>query len=91
MKKFLTIVGLLTVFATPAFAQAVDDYNIGTGNVTPFAYQSTTQNTQSIDRAKGTNAFAMSPRANGTLDPYSPALNGGGSEGYNWSLTHDLN
>ena len=32
MRKFLTIVGLLTVVATPAFAQSYD-HDFGTGNV----------------------------------------------------------
>ena len=32
MKKFLTVVGLLTVVATPAFAQSYS-HDFGTGNV----------------------------------------------------------
>jgi hypothetical protein len=35
MKKFLTTVAVLTVFATPAFAQSFDPDN-GTGNVLSF-------------------------------------------------------
>jgi hypothetical protein len=40
MKKFLTIVGLMTIVATPAFAQPFDSDN-GTGNVLAFSYKST--------------------------------------------------
>lgn len=39
MKKFLTIVGLLTVIATPALAQA-NSNSYGTGNTQPFAFDS---------------------------------------------------
>ena len=89
MKKFLTIVALLTVVATPAFAQDYISSN-GTGNVLPFAYKSTTQNTRSVARANGNNAFAMAPGESTKLDAYSPANTGGGSEGYNWSVAHDF-
>jgi hypothetical protein len=37
MREFLTIVGLLTVIATPALAQGVSS-GYGTGNSLPFAY-----------------------------------------------------
>jgi hypothetical protein len=37
MKKFLTTLAMLTVFATPVFAQSFDPDN-GTGNLLPFAY-----------------------------------------------------
>jgi hypothetical protein len=37
MKKFLTIVGLVTAMATPAFAQALSP-GYGTGNPTPFSF-----------------------------------------------------
>jgi len=88
MKKYLTIVALLTVIATPAFAQSfIPSY--GTGNALPFAYGSTAQAAQSVARENGNDAFAMAPGGNGTLDPYSPTVNGGGSEGYNWSVAHD--
>jgi hypothetical protein len=53
MKKFLTVVGLLTVIATPALAQSFDP-DMGTGNNLPFAYA--TQSTQS-----GHSAFAQAP------------------------------
>ena len=88
MKKFLAIVGLLTVIATPAFAQTfVPSY--GTGNVLPFAYPFTAHEVQSIARENGEQAYAMAHGEKTTNDPYSPANTGGGSEGYNWDLEHN--
>lgn len=87
MKKFLTIMGLLTVVATPAFAQSFDSDN-GTGNVINVPALE-----QQAGSADATSAFAQAPRkhiARTTgVDPYSPAINGGGSEGYNWMLEND--
>ncbi len=40
MKKFLTTFAVLTVIATPAFAQSFDP-EAGTGNVLPFSHKST--------------------------------------------------
>jgi hypothetical protein len=37
MKNFLIVAGLLSVIATPAFAQSFDP-DMGTGNNVPFAY-----------------------------------------------------
>jgi len=91
MKKFLTIVGLLTVVATPAFAQSYS-HDFGTGNVidTPALEQQ-------AGRADATSAFAQAPevstrhkaRVQSQVDSYSPANTGGGSEGYNWSVEKD--
>jgi hypothetical protein len=89
MKKYLTIAALLTVIATPAFAQEFNP-GWGTGNVLPFAYKTTTQNPRSAANASGARAFAMAPAANVRTDRYSPAINGGGSEGYNWTNAHDF-
>jgi hypothetical protein len=108
MKKFLTILGLLTVIATPAFAQNFTG-TWGTGNVLPSYYDANGHLVQGIApqaaaRANGADAFAMAPGGTtnaddafamapgGTTnaDPYSPANNGGGSEGYNWSVAHDF-
>jgi opacity protein-like surface antigen len=87
MKKFLTIVGLLTVVATPAFAQSYDS-DVGTGNVINVPALE-----QQGGRADATSAFAQAPRKHAAritgVDPFSPAINGGGSEGYNWSLMND--
>ena len=88
MKKFLTIVGLLTVVATPALAQSFTP-SFGTGNELPFSYQSTAKGTQSIAHATGDNAFAQAAGEKTNLDSDSPANTGGGSEGYNWNLDHN--
>jgi opacity protein-like surface antigen len=92
MKKFLTIVGLLAVIATPAFAQSYS-HDFGTGNITNEPALE-----QQAGRADAANsAFAQAPQENvnrkssvdTTVDPYSAAVNGGGNDGYNWSLLHD--
>jgi hypothetical protein len=88
MKKILATMALLTVIATPTFAQSFNAQE-GTGNELPFSYKSTAHDTQSIARANGENAFAAAPGEKTTNDPYSPANTGGGSDGYNWSVAHD--
>jgi opacity protein-like surface antigen len=93
MKKFITIVGLLTVLATPAFAQSYAN-DFGTGNVInePALEQSTSANATAATAA--TAAYAMAPqhqtdRNSAIENRYSPAENGGGSLGYNWDLEND--
>ena len=91
MKKVLTILGLLTVISTPAFAQSYS-HDFGTGNVidTPALEQQ-------AGRADANSAFAQAPevstrhkaRVQSHVDSYSPANTGGGSEGYNWSVEKD--
>ena len=87
MKKFLTTLAVLTVFATPAFAQSFDPDN-GTGNVLSFAHTPT----RSPQRQNCSAA-----RAGYTLSPWfrDPArlsirkvqqATGGGSLGYNEML-----
>ena len=88
MKKFLAVMGLLTVIATPAFAQSFDP-DEGSGNALPFAYTSHVQG-RVIARSNGEQAYAMAPQKDISQDPYSPANTGGGSEGYNWNLAHNL-
>jgi|RhiMethySRZTD1v2_1073278.scaffolds.fasta_scaffold1018478_2 opacity protein-like surface antigen len=95
MKKFLTIVGLLTVVATPAFAQSYD-HDFGTGNV---INQPALE--QQVGRADASSAYAQAPAKQTarktaehtarqtSFDPYSPAVTGGGNEGYNWDLEND--
>jgi hypothetical protein len=84
MKKFLTIVGLLTVVATPAFAQSYS-HDFGTGNVidTPALEHQ-------AGRADAMSAFAQAPaeqtRSNAVVDSDSPTSTGGGSIGYNEEL-----
>ena len=85
MKKFLTIVGLLTVIATPAFAQSYS-HDFGTGNAieTPALEQ------QQAGRTHAMSAFAQAPvestRSNAVVDSDSAASTGGGSIGYNEEL-----
>jgi hypothetical protein len=55
MKKFLTVMTLLTVIATPAFAQSFNPKD-GTGNVLPFAYAP-------HNADNGHAAFAQAPEA----------------------------
>jgi opacity protein-like surface antigen len=85
MKKFLIVAGLLTVIATPAFAQSfVPEY--GTANELPFTYASN-GNTQMTAHTKAELANASADEIV-NRDPDSPANTGGGSEGYNWDLSH---
>ena len=87
MKKFLTIAGLLTLVATPAFAQSFDP-DSGTGNVRAFSYESTAlRNDKTAARQHGLNSFAMRPNfrssrvpqfdyRHGTSEyPYGPGYN----------------
>jgi hypothetical protein len=86
MKKFLITFAVLTVIATPAFAQSFDPDN-GTGNVLPLKYEPTaSQNGRIAVRQSGLNAYAMVPRAHSALNPNDPAATGGGSLGYNEML-----
>lgn len=87
MKKFLTIVGLMTIVATPAFAQSFDSDN-GTTNMLAFSYESTAaQNHKTAARQSGLNSFALVPERgpsrvpqfdyrHGTSEyPYGPGYN----------------
>jgi precorrin-6B methylase 2 len=79
MKKLIAIVAITaSVMATPAFAP-------GTGNVLSFSSQSTAQQHNKIaGRQSGLDAFAMVRGASSAAtDSNSPAVTGGGSEGYN--------
>ena len=59
MKKFLTTLAVLTVIATPAFAQSFCACN-GTGNVLPFEHKPPAlQNNKIAVRQSGLHAFAM--------------------------------
>ena len=86
MKKFLTSLAVLTVFATPAFAQSFCTCD-GTGNVLTLTHNPITlpQNAKIAVGRNGLNAFAMVPGPNST-DSNSPGATGGGSLGYNEML-----
>ena len=85
MKKLIAIVAITaSVMATPAFAQSFDP-DAGTGNVLSFSSESTAQQNNKIaGRQSGLDAFAMVPgTSSAATDSNSPAVTGGGSEGYN--------
>jgi opacity protein-like surface antigen len=86
MKTCLAALAVLTVVATPAFAQSFDA-EAGTGNVTTFRSQSPVPRNDTFSvRQNGLHARAMVPRAHETFSPNSPASTGGGSLGYNEML-----
>jgi opacity protein-like surface antigen len=89
MKKFLAIVGLLSVIAAaPASAQSYT-HDFGTGNVIDVPALE-----QGNGGSNGMSAFAQAPAPERTvgrntrIDSDSPAATGGGSEGYNWKVNH---
>ena len=89
MKKFLTTLAVLTVFATPAFAQSFCTCD-GTGNVlkftnNPITYQNQAPAISAIGQS-GLNAFAMVPGPGAAFNSNSPTATGGGSLGYNEML-----
>jgi len=86
MKTFLTTLAVLTVFATPTFAQSFCTCD-GTGNVLVLEHNPITLPTQNIAAGQsGLNAFAMVPGPGAAFNPNSPAATGGGSPGYNEML-----
>jgi hypothetical protein len=86
MKKFLSTLAALSVFATPAFAQSFCTCD-GTGNVLTFTHNPITLPSQSIAADKsGLHAFAMVPAPGAASNSDSPAATGGGSLGYNEML-----
>ena len=86
MKKFLTTLAVLTVFATPTFAQSFDP-DTGTGNVLAFSHTPTApQNEKIAGGRRGLDSFAMVPSSRSTFDSESPQATGGGSIGYNEML-----
>ena len=84
MKKFLTTFAVLTVIATPAFAQSFDP-EAGTGNVLPFSHKST-HNEDTAFRQDGLRAYATAPFEGSVANSNAPSATGGGSAGYNEML-----
>lgn len=93
---------LLRLASTPAFAQSFDEDN-GTGNVLPYASQSTAP-VAAVRHAgarashrNGHSALAMEPRSQSYFDPGiqgpvgsdGPTINGAGSAGYNELLKEE--
>jgi hypothetical protein len=86
MKKLLTTLAVLTVFATPAFAQSFNPDD-GTGNVLAFSHKPTAPQNEKIAIGRsGLHAFAMVPGPGSAFNSNSPAATGGGSLGYNEML-----
>ena len=93
MKKVLTTLAVLTVTATPAFAQSFCTCD-GTGNVLKFTNNPITYQNQAPAIAamtpSGLHAFAMAPkRPDALLNSNDPAATGGGSLGYNEMLRNN--
>jgi hypothetical protein len=86
MKKYLTTLAMLTVFATPAFAQSFDP-DTGTGNVLAFSHTPTAhQNGKIAGGRRGLHSFAMVPSSRSDFDSENSQATGGGSIGYNEML-----
>jgi hypothetical protein len=63
MKKALTVLAILAVFAAPALAQSFDPDN-GTGNVLSYAPAPTALQNEKVAAARnGLHSFAMAPRS----------------------------
>jgi hypothetical protein len=60
MKKFLSSVALLTVIATPAFAQSFDPDN-GTGNLLAVTQNAPRNEKTAVRNSGGLHSFAMVP------------------------------
>ena len=82
MKKFLTTFAVLTVIATPAFAQSFDPDN-GTGNV---LMQSVPHDSRTAVRQDALSAYAKAAFEGSFADSNAAQATGGGSTGYNEML-----
>lgn len=85
MKKFLTTFAVLTVLATPAFAQSFDPDN-GTGNVLQFSHKSNHSEGRIAVRQDAMRAYATAPFEGSVGNSSAPSATGGGSAGYNEML-----
>lgn len=77
MRKLLTILTMIGVFATPAVAGSHS-----------FARRPAIQNEQTVLRQPGLDSFAMTPKPGSAVNPNSPEAAGGGSLGYNEMLRY---
>jgi hypothetical protein len=86
MKKFLATLAVLTVMATPAFAQSFAPA-AGTGNVLSFGDRPIApQNHNIAVRRGGLYDYATVPQIPSAANQNAPAATGGGSVGYNEML-----
>ena len=96
----LAVIVALAAAATSALAQSFDPDD-GIGNVLSLSSQSVATEivphhpTPHATRRNGTDSYAMEPRSaprvRMPVDPDDPALNGGGSIGYNELLQQEGN
>jgi len=84
MKMFITTLAVLTVIATPAFAQSFCACD-GTGNVLTFGHTPAAPQKIAVDQS-GAHSFAMVPRPRSASNLNGSAATGGGSPGYNEML-----
>lgn len=87
MKKFLTTFAVLTVIATPAFAQSFDADN-GTGNVLTLSHKSTHNEGKTAFRQDALRSYATAPFEGSVGSSNAPSATGGGSIGYNEMLSN---
>jgi hypothetical protein len=85
VKKFLTTFAMLTVIATPAFAQSFDP-ETGTGNVLQFSHKSAQIEGKTAVRQDAMRAYATAPFEGSIGNSNAPQATGGGSAGYNEML-----
>ena len=95
----LAVIIALAAAATPALAQSFDPDD-GTGNVLPLSSQSVAteiaphHTAVHAARRNGMDSYAMEPRSaprvRMPVDSDDPALNGGGSIGYNELLQQEV-
>jgi hypothetical protein len=85
VKKFLTTFAVLTVIATPAFAQSFDPDN-GTGNVLQFSHKSNHDAGKIAVHQDAMRAYATAPFEASVGSSNAPQATGGGSAGYNEML-----
>ena len=86
MKKFLTTLAVLTVFATPAFAQSFDPEN-GTGNVL-FGDAPTDHNGKNVHaRSSANGAYAQAAPKTSARKLRSNAAESDGAQGPFYGVT----
>jgi hypothetical protein len=83
-KLALTVAIVVFCIASPAFAQSFDP-EAGSGNIAA-GNQTAPQTAQTVVHRSGLNSYAMVPRQAAPVNAADPALNGGGSSGYNETI-----
>ena len=87
MKRFLATLAVLTVLATPSFAQSFDPDN-GTGNVLLFAHAPTDHSSKNAyARISANGAYAQAPRKTSAFKFRSNAAESDGAQGPFYGVT----